>query len=1685
MPDGTVVVDETRTIKMDDDNIEIHPSSPEYFNIPISDATGPRYRKIALNGRPMSDERPQSASENDEAKEETYIDAFNLNLVHSVTDIYVPIEGSDLALSLRRNLHSEIFTENSGLRPSEDPAQPFGVCWSSNVSSYVKVVTPEGADVNQFEEPVKAYVIDENGNRQEFVKFGAGWFPLPSSSHEAKAYLTTLEETETHFIFRKKHGNALSFAKLTGGEQRLMRDRVEGSDSYETYEYARLESVTDRLGYQLVYSYEETDALIPYKIQAHRNGSVDSVGNVIGGLQIWLEQDGSNKVVRAWDPNGNAIAFAYDSSTISYDYTNASGQDASEFATVLETATHADNSFTQYGYEHVTEYDMVPRNAADTGPLPFLDPDPIPCNDDSQHIDYEHINLSSITDANSHVYRFSYGFDHSREAYIKNSVAQGYYVQTGSPRYVKQVQLPIGKSTFNLENNVLGKRMRINTQGSLGGANYEDVSITDAKTNTVINAEGFTTTYEFSGIEVEVLKQFRDLYVPGNLHKRFKDPRIIYYKTMTVDHGEFGSEIFTFQPSAGLALSSVTDLSGNKRNYYYSNIIDPNEDLSPAWPTIYGYYDDPTTEIRYASGLSSLSKYFTYDDDYRKMTSYRDPKGRLTLYNLDSLGRMTSLSENDGARTTSYAYGDSSFPGAITSQTVTSGTSSFSRTYTVDSQGRKATEAVGNEGIITSYKYDYNGNVRLVTDPKSYETSYEYDVRNRLKEIDFPIGSKSLSYDSRGNLLSETDENAHTTSYTYDALNRKTESRRPTGSSADIVTTYSYNDVNSLVSSSSSDGPTTNFTYDGLQRLTRTTVTGNNIGTLVTSFDYGANSGGGVFDVSGFKPTRSVDPRGNVTKVTYDGFYRPTNTVVNYIGGTASTSSVYDKVGNVTSTTDALGRVTSFYYDNLDNNTQIVFPDGTDVNYTYNAHSQVLTVTDEEDNVTETVYDSAARVTDIIQPGGITTSTDYDANGNVITLTNPLGRVWTYEYDERNRKTKETMPTTSSGTAIVEMDYDDVGNLTKVTDPRGTETVTTYDSANRALTVTDPFFARSMTYDAASNVLTTTVNGRTTATNTYDALGRLLSTSTSTIDDALITVTNAYDQAGNLVSVTDGKSQTTTFTYDGLNRELTRTYGGVDTTSMSYDPMRLISRTDANGTTTSYSYDLRDRLKVVSYSGAISENRTYSYDDVGNILDVTEAGKGGITNVAYLYDALYRITDETSNGVTNKYYYDAAGNRLQAVYAYGTAYARTLSSTYDTLNRTATITDGTDVTTYTYDISGNITDVELPNSEVITKSYDVINRIDTITGPGSAGSELYITANTYDSYGNLLTISESYPGGDLNARVITNGYDAANRLLTESIVEHNGNLLSDPVLKTVVTTYTYDNGHNRATKLVTENDGVTTTPLSDIAYTYSNTLNQLDSFSDSITGKSVTFDYDANGNRISRVADNDGVGGVDLSTRYQYDRENRLICLAESDGVAPTLGLIDIYPGADASQSAYKIQASYTIGAPDRVYEYVYDYRTRRVLRDESAAGGVSTKLVFSGGLSVQEFDGTATSPTVEYIRGSDYGGGIGGILYSLRSGTASFKHYNSRGDVVAATDASSSLTYQGAYEAFGRHGDTASSQESGTNPDRQQANTKDEDPTGLLNEGFRYRDLETGTFITRDPLGFVDGPNLYTYVVQ
>ncbi len=422
-----------------------------------------------------------------------------------------------------------------------------------------------------------------------------------------------------------------------------------------------------------------------------------------------------------------------------------------------------------------------------------------------------------------------------------------------------------------------------------------------------------------------------------------------------------------------------------------------------------------------------------------------------------------------------------------------------------------------------------------------------------------------------------------------------------------------------------------------------------------------------------------------------------------------------------------------------------------------------------------------------------------------------------------------------------------------------------------------------------------------------------------------------------------------------------------------------------------------------------------------------------IADVAYTYDALGRQLTETSGGKQHVYAYDLANNRVTVTYG-GTD--TVLTSTYDALNRDSTLSElpasappsSARLTIYGYDLSGNRVFLRLPNGEETDTVYDALNRrTDTVTTKTGGGSLLELEY-AYDLVGNVARITETYPGSTLSGRTVTNTYDGVNRLTVET-TEESG--------KTVETTYTFDKANNRTEKSVATTIDATTTTVA-TTYDYNN-LNQLQTATTG--GDIVDFTYDHNGNRETRTADA-------LTDTYTYDYENRL------------LGLTKATAGGTGA------------------YAYVYDYRTRRVQRTES---GTTTALVFSGGVSVQEYEvATATTLAAEYIRGSDWGGGVGGLLYSVRTGVPSFKHYNSRGDVITATDTAGATTWQATYEAFGTR-----TQEVGTTQDRQKANTKEEDPTGLLNEGFRYRDLETGVFITRDPLGFVDGPNMYAYVVQ
>ena len=1030
--------------------------------------------------------------------------------------------------------------------------------------------------------------------------------------------------------------------------------------------------------------------------------------------------------------------------------------------------------------------------------------------------------------------------------------------------------------------------------------------------------------------------------------------------------------------------------------------------------------------------------------------------------------------------------------------------------FTPDSNGRVAVETVDPAGLhlSTQHSYDKNGNKLCTADPKGNATWFTYDSRNRLVTVTHADGTqKKIAYDNRGNKSSETDENGVDTLYEYDSLNRLTTQARDmdgnhTINPGDLVTRFTYNNVGSKLTQTDPNGNTTHFAYDDLQRLVTTTtapVPEAPFG-YTTTFSYGQNCGGSLFESSGFKPTQTVDPRGYVTTVTYDALYRPTTTVAQYQfspAASATTTKEYDAVGNVIAVTDPLGKRTETDYDALNRPTVTRFAvvNNGQPNPSYGFTQNFYTSTGlkyqtlNENSVTsQTVYDAASRpVQTIADFGGLkaTTQSYYDAAGNVVATINPVGAETDFGYDARNRKICQLLPPVHDATdsdlnskvsPFISTSYDALGNVIAVTDARGNTTRTSFDPANRAVQVVAP--AASVVkadgtiaslhpvsrteFDLNGNVLETWRGGNTsdtistsdtlvdpvkTAFNTYDALNHL----TSTTDALGIKVANSYDPAGNRLSVTDGKLQTTFFAYDGLNRNLSITDPAGAATRFGYNAVDKTSRTDATGLVTEYGYDDRHRLSTVTYPDPRTvDNRQYAYDLVGNLRSVKLPGTSGVDfrNVFYTYDNINRQITEISCGATIYHYYDLAGNRLKTIFGYssfrsgnsgrpGPPFGRTLISTYDALNRLSTLTEsaspsitGSAVTRYGYDLNGNIYQLTQPNRDTTVKTYDALNRVTDIVTKTGGTIQFSDYTQTYDLPGNVAKVVETYNTGALNNRTVTNGYDLINRLTSESVVDTSG---------TVTTSYVFDNAHNRKSKTVTGGPNPGTT-----RYSCPNKLNQIQVYTDGVT--TVNLAYDANGNLKTRTAN----GGQ--TDTYTYDAENRLIGLQKN------------------------IQGP---GITNGFFQYAYDYRTRRVQRIEpNVYASSTTQLIFSGGQSIQEYSGTSNSPTVEYIRGSDYGGGIGGILYTLRSGTPSFNHYNNRGDVVAQTGLSGSTTYLAAYEAFGKR-----TQEFGSTQDRQKANTKDEDPTGLLNEGMRYRDLETGSFITRDPLGFVDGPNMYSYV--
>ena len=1577
------------------------------YTVSFDEASGPRYRKIATNGRPLPDAAPPALIEQSGEPEETFIDAMTLGLRHSTSDVYIPSPGSELPLSVRREAVGEVWTTRSGLRPHERPDRPFGVGWRANLTAFVEFTTAgEGI--------LEATVTDFQGAQHRFFNVSNEWIPLPAGRHETESYLSKLtidygeigQQGDEALVFENQRGVKIWFEMNATLVRVTKRERERGnhpeqsvSDTREERVFHRAEAIEDRVGNRVEFAYAIAGTLIPKSISTVRPNT---------GATIRIAQGTHGLVSDIWDAGGKRYQYFY----TPYRYRSPVTQIEHE-EHYLSKVLRPDGGSTHYTMEFVHEIDTF---------TPKVEREEI-------RKTYNFCNLASIAaTGGAGAYTFKYQRDDTRLNYRPE---HGYYTQFPAPRQVNTVKLPLGGEESKVKFENLSGPLKLTYVDGLP-------QLIGVRQTRVTDAIGNKTTYHFENVEVIPLNAIAQM-----LSGARETAQLICFKSTTVQHGTLGSEQFEFSPAAGMALTKSVDLSGNVVQFFYEDTIaDPDRLPLGAPPEFLGFRSEPTRQ-RTHRGIGMAppglleERVFTYDSHRLpvSVTDWVSGNGAEKLenraeYARDALGRVeleTRSGSRGGNLSSHYGYGppNSGWPGVPIRKTVLKVDSDDSvpsslvtgYSYTMST----VVETADPDGIAlsTTSTYDANRNCVWKTDANGYSIAFSYDAANRLVETVYPgLATRRVGYDLRGNREWEQNENGVITTYQYDALNRLIES-----TTRGVSTHFEYNLVGSRTAIVEPGGRRTEKTFDALQRMTAV----KDPYAKVTQYAYEGRCGGSVFDSSSFKPTQITDARNFKTKTDYDASGRPTRRQAEYEPEVYAVSYFgYDGVGNLVIERDPLDQVTLREYDSLRRETRIVFQDETDILYQYSSTGLRVTVQDQRGFVTRTAYDRAGRPVKVIGPpavGSPMTETVYDGVGNRTATINPRLARWDYVFDGRNRKIRETGPRpdgpTGAERSVSTFAYDGVGNQVSVVNPLGHATMKEYDAWNRVdrLLHPDPGGLRKFSYDGVGNLVSETDESGRETVNTFDKLNRL----TRTVDAKGLATAYEYDEVGNRTAVVDAELRRTEFTYDGLKRNRTIS-GAAGNTTFHYDAVNKTGRTDGMGRLTNYLYDVRHRLATVTYSDRTVDNRAYTYDDAGNLLTVTEGpAKGGTADVTYEYDALNRMTAETSGGMTHIYAYDAADNRVGTTLGSNDDSTRVTVSVFDAANRLKSIAEGLRETRYEYDLGGRTVGKTLPNGDVVTTVFDAVNRPTTIIG-NNGGNQLYHYALSYDLVGNLTRSREVYGvESGVGSRSVTLRYDEASRLMQESVTRVGG---SD------VTDYTYDRVGNRLSR--TRSGSV----VEAFSYGY-NGLNQLTSLSGASGG--VTFGYDLNGNRTSRIH-------ATQLTSYVYDQENRLVAVG----------------------GAHK-------GLPLNL-QYAYDYRGRRVQRTEA---GQVTRVVFAGGQSWLETVGGATQ--VEHIRGAHLGGGVSGLLYTLRPGIpVSFSHYNQRGDVVAKTQGAGVLSWQAAYEAYGTR-----PMEWGASADRQKANTKEEDPSGLLNEGLRYRDLETGTFLTRDPAGFVDGPNLYGYVRQ
>ncbi len=825
------------------------------------------------------------------------------------------------------------------------------------------------------------------------------------------------------------------------------------------------------------------------------------------------------------------------------------------------------------------------------------------------------------------------------------------------------------------------------------------------------------------------------------------------------------------------------------------------------------------------------------------------------------------------------------------------------------------------------YTYDVVGNLVGVTDSRGNETRYVVNAQNQVVRVisrEVRPGSdlryqRDQVFDANNNLVriniqnigddGVVQPNSHiTVAYEYEVLNNPVRVSEEVDATRSVLEEYTYDGNRNRVLTrygeaihGSQPANVRRSDFDERDLEYRVIRAPGDPAQSTTQFDYDRNGNlsaihDGLEDGprsvrmvhDGYnRPVTVVDPLGNVLLVSYD----PNDNLVRtrFEGETldspGSTGNV--RLSDVRLVHDPMNRVVRTESQYFDTSSQSALGPGTVVaEMFYNGLSQVLRLVDGNGNQERRTYDTASRLAAVVDAGDNSVTFTYDANDNVLSLTQS-------EVPDGGGPAE---------TFVTAFEYDGLDRRIRTRDSAGNIRDFGYDSRDNVVFQAD---ARRAAPEARGNL----------TRFEYDGLRRLIRTITTLTADGSgagaevgsVILRQSWDDSNRLATQTDPLGNTTTYAYDPLNRERRITYADGTARVRVYDVHgNVVEQTDPNGSQRKSTFDLLNRLErvqVIPGPGVASDLtfETYRYDGLSRLVHAEDDD----SLVTRTYDSFSRIRGETQNGKGIAVECDPLGNALSMTYPGG----RTITTIYDALNRKKSVSDAEGViASYQYAGpervrrrsygNGTVSDFEYDGSKESPNAADdhgvrrlvrtaharqgapeggtfdnrtytwdrMFNKSSRVASAAGGGD--VIERFNYDSLQRLVRSTTQDGGaaarsvdyeldGAGNRRLVAGGSDPGAYSLSSTVPEP-----ADAQLNQYTSAPDGARRYDRQGNLTRLRDGLP--GQRDIQY---DARNQMVAFTESATGATTTYAYDAFGRRIGKSVK---AGPEEGDTRYFY-----------------------------------------------------------------------------------------------------------------------------------------------------------------------------------------------------------------------